>query len=137
YLFSFCLMKVKGQNENKRDMMMRALKRPTAGSLGVCWDGRQGAMNAPQVCSEYEASIAPCARDFGLMAAISGWGLLKWCWPLRCPSGFPRCDVGGLPHLLSTSGHLSALGLPRGEPGGTRTDPAQTFVALASAEPGS
>src|SRR5690606_36068534 len=55
---------------------------------------RHGAMSAPHDFVIYEAIIAPRDREFWLMAAFSGWGLLKWCWPLRCPSGFPRCDVG-------------------------------------------
>jgi hypothetical protein len=101
------------------------------------WGRRRGAMNAPQVCSVYEAITAPCVRGFGLMAAISGWGLLKCRWPLRRPSGFPRCDVGGLPHLVSTSGHPSALGLCWDDSQRARTDPAQTFVALASISAGS
>src|SRR5690554_4043986 len=56
-----------------------------------------------------------------------------FCQPLRLPLRVSPVRRGrAYAHLVSTSGHLSALGLPRSDLRGTRTDPAQTFVALAS-----
>jgi hypothetical protein len=97
---------------------------------------RHGAMSAPHDFVIYEAIIAPRDRGFWLMAAFSGWGLLKWCWPLRCPSGFPRCDVGVIGFWSAHTFYPHPAICPLWAfPAATREEPdptRHTFVAHAS-----